>query len=182
MTADSSRRPNIPHDTSENTLREADQREDSPLLSESSTSTNGTQEESVDPTTIYVQILEEHLPWHKRPSAFWLFPLYGIVAISGGMLMAALSQFEATLLCREYMNRYSPSNSTILAATGSATQLTATLLNTMVQLPSSTFMGEMNAFSPPDECNAPEVQAFTAKALAVMQVLGGICGTYLHHV
>ncbi|KAF9297562.1 hypothetical protein BGZ88_009595 [Linnemannia elongata] len=177
MTDDTSRRPNIPLDTSENTLWEADQSEDSPLLSDPSTSTNEPQADNLDATTIYAQILEEHLPWHKRPSAFWLFPLYGIVAVSGGMMMAAVSQFEATLLCREYMNRYPPSNSTILAATGAATQLTSTLLNMMAHSPSSTLMGEVNAFSPPNECNVPEVQAFTAKALAVMQVLGGICGT-----
>lgn len=97
-------------------------------------------------------------------------------------MMAAVSQFEATLLCREYMNRYPPSNSTILTATGAATQLTFTLLNMMAHSPSSTLMGEVNAFSPPNECNVPEVQAFTAKALAVMQVLGGICGMCLPHV
>ncbi|KAG9065110.1 hypothetical protein KI688_002431 [Linnemannia hyalina] len=169
MAADTSRRLN----TSENTLLEADQREDSPLLSDSSTSTDGIQEDNVDATTIYAQILEEHLPWHKRPSAFWLLPFYGMAAVSGGMLMAALSQFEVTLLCREYMNRYPPSNSTILAATGAATHL----LNTMTQSPSSKLMGEVNVFSPPIECQVPEIHAFTAKALAVMQVLGGICAT-----
>ncbi|KAF9148641.1 hypothetical protein BG015_009612, partial [Linnemannia schmuckeri] len=174
-TDDISRRPNVPHDASDNTLWEAEQREDSPLLSEPSTSTEP--EEDVDATTIYAQILKEHLPWYKRPSAIWLFPLYGLVAISGGMLTVPLSQFEITLLCREYMNRYPPSNSTIMATAGAATQLTAGLLSTMTHSPSSMLIGEMNAFSPPKECQVHEIQAFTAKALAVMQVLGGICGT-----
>jgi hypothetical protein len=182
MTADSSRRPTLPHDSSEATVWEADRREDSPLLSDTITLAK---EEKVDATTIYAQILKEHLPWHKRPSAVWLFLLYGMVSISGGMMSGTLSQFEITLLCREYMNRYPPSNETVTTAAGTAaTQLTVGLLNTVTMAystalsPMTMLMGEVNAFSPPDDCKAPEIQAFTAKALAVMQVLGAICGMY----
>lgn len=182
MTADSSRRPTLSHDASEATVWEADQGEDSPLLSDTLTSTK---EENVDATTIYAQILKEHLPWHKRPSAVWLYFLYGIVSITMGMMSGTLAQFEISLLCREYMNRYPPSNETVMTAAGTAaTQLAAGLLNTVMMAQSASLspvtmlMGEVNAFSPSDECKAPEIQAFMAKALAVMQVLGAICGMY----
>lgn len=185
MTADSSRRPNLPHDASEATIWEEDQGEDSPLLSDTITSTK---EESVDATTIYAQILEEHLPRYKRPSAIWLYFLYGIVSIITGMMAGTLAQFEISLLCREYMNRYPPSNETVTTTAGTAaTQLTASLLNAVMMThstslsPMTMMLGEVNAFSPSDACKAPEIQAFTAKALAVMQVLGAICGMYFFY-
>ncbi|KAF9135583.1 hypothetical protein BGW39_001909 [Mortierella sp. 14UC] len=163
---DNSRRPNIPNDVSEDTLWEADQREDSPLLS------GGEPEAEVDPTTVYAQILKEQLPWYKRPSGYWLFPLYGIVSITGGMLTSSLGQFEAVLLCREYMNRYPPSNST---------QMAVGLLNTLAESSTSatwptTMLGDKLPIIPADECKVAEIQAFTALALAAMQILGAIFG------
>ncbi|KAF9924140.1 Hippocampus abundant transcript 1 protein [Linnemannia zychae] len=157
-------RPTTVQDTTEDITEE---REDSPLLSESSSSSNNeTLEDNVDRTSIYAQILRDNLPWYKRPSALWLFPIYGIVAVSMGMLTSSLGQFEAGMLCREYFNRHPPSNSTIPAG------LSSILAETSASSPTLLMMGPH-----PPECQGPEVQAFTIKSLAVMQVLGGICGT-----
>ncbi|KAF9097494.1 hypothetical protein BGX29_008060 [Mortierella sp. GBA35] len=172
-------RPSMPHGASEDTLWEAEQREDAPLLSSASATDEPTETEEVDATTIYTQILQEQLPWYKRPSPLWLFPLYGIASLSSGMLSTSLGQFETALLCREYLNRYPPSNSTMMTAATATTELTFGLLNTMANstvLPSS-MTGPVAAFLPAPECLAPEIQAFTAKSLGVMQFLGAICGT-----
>ncbi|KAF9905075.1 hypothetical protein EC991_002028 [Linnemannia zychae] len=152
-----SKRPSIPNDVVEDILSEADQREDSPLLP------SGGSEAEVDPTTVYAQILREHLPWYKRPSGYWLFPLYGIVSVTGGMLTSSLGQFEAVLLCREYMNRYPPSNSTLAGSSPLATWPT-------------TMLGDKLPIIPDEECKVAEIQAFTALALAAMQILGAVFG------
>ncbi|KAK3846996.1 MAG: major facilitator superfamily domain-containing protein [Linnemannia gamsii] len=181
---DNSRRPNTPNDASEDTLWDADQREDSPLLSSDTPPTSGDTEDDVDAPTIYAQILKDNLPWHKRPSAYWLFPLYGIASITAGMLSSSLGLFETALLCREYMNRYPPSNSTMMtltaAAAATATELTSGLLNTMADSPSTTLpptmTGDKIPYRPGNECKAANIQAFIALALGVMQVLGAIFG------
>ncbi|KAG0280692.1 hypothetical protein BGZ95_009159 [Linnemannia exigua] len=180
---DNSGRPNIPHDASEDTLWNVDQREDSPLLSNDTPPTSSDTEDEVDPTTIYAQILKDNLPWYKRPSPYWLFPLYGIVSITGGMLTSSLGQFETALLCREYLNRYPPSNSTMMTLTvaaATATELTSGLLSTMADSPSATLppsmTGDKIPYRPGEECKAANIQAFVALALGVMQVLGAIFG------
>ncbi|KAF9405787.1 hypothetical protein BGZ94_003382 [Podila epigama] len=119
-----------------------------------------------DPTAIYVRIIQEHLPWYKRPSALWLLPIYGLASISSGMLTSSLGQFQTAMLCREYMNRHGPSDSTVLAV--SSFDMMATGLDTM-----------MTAFvQPAAECKTPEILAFTAKTLALIEVIGGIASTF----
>ncbi|KAF9113288.1 hypothetical protein BGX27_001880 [Mortierella sp. AM989] len=140
-------RSNVPQYPSQDTIWEED-RENSPLLPPQET-------EVVDPTSAYVKILAENLPWYKRPSAFWLFPIYGLASVSGGMLTSSVGQFHVALLCREYMNRYPPTNTTEFVA-HSALELSSLLLK------------------PGSECDAPEIQAFTAKITAVIDVIGGL--------
>ncbi|KAG0004297.1 hypothetical protein BGZ79_009701 [Entomortierella chlamydospora] len=107
-----------------------------------------------DPVVHYVKTINEHLPWYKRPSGLWLIPLFGFTWVSSGMLMSSVGQFHASLLCREYLNRHS-SNATSLVSAGS-----------------------MISLRPGDECQAPEIQAFTAGILALFEVITGIGGTF----
>ncbi|KAF9426296.1 hypothetical protein BGZ76_002822 [Entomortierella beljakovae] len=153
---DSSKRPNIPHDLSQDTIWEEEGREDTPLLQPQESN------KPVDPVAAYVKIVTENLPWYKRPSPFWLFPIYGIMAVTGGMLSASIGQFQATLLCKEFMSRYPPGNTTEL------------LLNE--QLSSYFLSGDGSEFPStlPPECNVQEIQAFTAKVLGIVAVLSSI--------
>ncbi|KAG0367728.1 major facilitator superfamily domain-containing protein [Gamsiella multidivaricata] len=157
--ANNGSRPHIPHDISEDTIQVADE-EQTPLLSSSQAET--------DPITIYVRILKENLPWYKRPSASWLFPIYGLASVSGGMLSSSIGQFQAELLCREYLNRHSPSNTTVAAMA----EFTASLFQAAVVGNS-----EMVMLRPALECQVPEIQAYTAKTMAMIEVLGAIAGT-----
>ncbi|KAF9349489.1 hypothetical protein BGX26_012231 [Mortierella sp. AD094] len=103
-----------------------------------------------DPVVLYVKAINGHLPWYKRPSSLWLVPIFGLTWVSSGMLASSTGQFHASLLCREYLNRHT-SNTTLIASEGS-----------MVPL------------RPGVECQAPEIQAFTAEILALVEVLTGI--------
>ncbi|KAF9353096.1 hypothetical protein BGX26_009117 [Mortierella sp. AD094] len=152
-------RLNIPQEPSQDTIWE-EGREDSPLLPSHETP------EVVDPTSAYVKILAENLPWYKRPSALWLFPVYGLASISAGMLTSSVGQFQAALLCREYMNRHPPVNATELVANAAA-ELSSFLLEAAA---------DNTAFPlrPAPECQAPEIQAFTAKTLGIIEVIGGV--------
>ncbi|KAG0246797.1 hypothetical protein BGX31_009044 [Mortierella sp. GBA43] len=111
----------------------------------------------LDATTLYARALHQYLPWYKRPSALWLLPILGTMWISGGMLMSSKSQFHAVMLCREYMNRHS-TNTTILGSLQSG----------------DTFEIAMR---PPIECEVPEIQAFTAKIVGLVDVLTALGAT-----
>ncbi|KAG0259457.1 hypothetical protein BG011_002621 [Mortierella polycephala] len=165
-----SRRRNIPHTASESTVFVADSdpsadhlHEDSPLLppAQKATTPAGPGTEP-DPTSIYAHILYENLPWYKRPSAIWLLPVFGFAYISLGMLSSSIYQFHASLLCREYLTRHPPVNSTMVAEVATFLSSTATAL----------------PLRPAPECQAPDIQAFTAKVLGMIEVLGGIAGTF----
>ncbi|KAG0304861.1 hypothetical protein BGZ98_004929 [Dissophora globulifera] len=151
----------IPHDLSGESI--AEDSEHTPLLPSDNASTSASAAQ--DPTTIYVKILAENLPRYKRPSALWLLPIFGLTAVGAGMLTSSIGQFQTALLCREYMNRYPPTNTT--------QAFTAPLMTWAAEGARS---GEMFLRSTP-ECEASEIQAFTAKIMAVIEVLGGVTGT-----
>ncbi|GJJ68279.1 hypothetical protein EMPS_00625 [Entomortierella parvispora] len=170
----SEERPRIPQHTSQDTIwaapgvnihgsnsgQDDDEQGDgehSPLLGSASAipiSDNSNPGATVDPTSLYVKILEEHLPWYKRPSAFWLLPVFGLSSITAGMLMSSIGQFMLKNLCREYLNNHPPSSNVTMDYT------------TMFMM-----------MKPPDVCRTPEIQAYTAKTQAVVEVLGAIAGT-----
>ncbi|KAF8933273.1 major facilitator superfamily domain-containing protein [Dissophora ornata] len=157
-------RPNIPRDLSGDTIDETD--EDTPLLSLTDDG-EPAEEAKADPTTLYVRILEENLPCYKRPSALWLLPVFGLATISGGMLASTIGQFQATLLCREYMSRHAVSNTTIAAVT----ELTTRVFHEATESAAGAML-----LRPALECQSPEIQAFTAQTMAMIEVLGGIAG------
>ncbi|KAF9170639.1 hypothetical protein BGX21_008650 [Mortierella sp. AD011] len=152
-------RLNVPQEPSQDTIWEEDS-EDSPLLPPHETP------EIVDPTSAYVKILAENLPWYKRPSAHWLFPVYGLASTSAGMLTSSIGQFQAALLCKEYMNRHPPINATELAASA-VSEFSSFLLESAAD--NSAF-----PLRPAPACRVPEIQAFTAKTLGIIEVIGGI--------
>ncbi|KAF9942222.1 hypothetical protein BGZ67_002555 [Mortierella alpina] len=159
--------------------------ENTPLLSSSrdgssspGSSSNGNNSHSnqqgqseTDSTVEYVKIINEFLPWYKRPSVLWLLPIFGITWVSTGMLQSSLGQFKASLLCREYLNRHT-SNTTLMATEGVASFLTQTSLHTVHGLSQVTA-----AFRPAPECKVPEIQAFTAKILGFVEVVDSIAST-----
>jgi hypothetical protein len=153
----------LPHRSSDLTISEHDN-ERAPLLSNTtSADTGGHGQGDSDPTTLYVQALETHLPWYKRPSVFWLLPILTLYWITGGMVFSSKSQFHAALLCREYLNRYT-------------TNTTAFLTNQGVDafmLTGDTFSVAMR---PSAECQVPEIQAFTAKIMGLLEVFNGLAG------
>ncbi|KAF9195460.1 hypothetical protein BGZ51_000035 [Haplosporangium sp. Z 767] len=139
-------------------------REDSPLLpsAQKATTLAGAGTEP-DPTSIYVHVLYENLPQYKRPSAIWLLPVFGFAYVSLGMLSSTIYQFHAGLLCREYLTRHPPVNTTMAAEVAAFLSRTAAATALSVR--------------PDPGCHAPEIQAFTAKVLGLIEVLGGIAGT-----
>ncbi|KAG0349454.1 hypothetical protein BG004_005805 [Podila humilis] len=130
-----------------------------------------------NPTSIYVKVLEIHLPWHKRPSAIWLFPLFGVMAISGGMLTSTLGQYEASLLCREFLNNHTPTNATLAAIIEGVRASPGGLTKFLFDSANMEMNGMMAPLHPAHECLEPDIQAFTAKVLGIVNVLGGITGT-----
>ncbi|KAG0093321.1 hypothetical protein BGZ92_006186, partial [Podila epicladia] len=137
--------------------------EHTPLLAKVPSSTTS----EVDATAVYVKIINDHLPWYKRPSVLWLIPMYGLSAISSGMLTSSLGLFQAAMLCREYMNRHS-SNTTLAGVMYLAEQASSTSVAT------SGLASMMVAMVPDDMCKTPEVLAFVAKTMALIEVIGGI--------
>jgi len=138
--------------------------ENTPLLHNSNNNNNAAKtkgKEEDDPTAIFVKIIEEHLPWYKRPNVLWMLPIFGLTSLSSGMLVSSLGQYQASLLCREYLSRHSSSPSASMAMT---------VAEGFVQ----TFMTR-----PAVECQVPEIQAFTAKTLAMIEVIGGIASKFL---
>lgn len=122
-----------------------------------------------DTTAVYVQIINDHLPWHKRPSALWLIPIYGLSSVSSGMLQSSLGLFQAGMLCREYMNNHS-SNTTLAAVSYLAGQTSSSAA-------ASGLANMMVSQAADGICETPEVLAFVAKTLALIEVIGGIAST-----
>ncbi|KAF9981560.1 hypothetical protein BGZ75_007087 [Mortierella antarctica] len=163
--------PELSHNTSENTVRGSDPNQDhadenAPLLHDHDPPNTP---QNTDSTSIYVKILAKHLPWHKRPSALWLYPMFALAAVSGGMLTSSVGQYHASMLCREYMNHHAPSNTTFLAA--------ADMVTSLFNTATASATGGMIPLRPPKECQVPEILAYTAKTMALVEVLGGIAGT-----
>ncbi|KAF9400827.1 hypothetical protein BGZ94_005378 [Podila epigama] len=182
MSTPTTRRVNAPH--SPTVTKDDLHQEDSPLLPQPKSSSydsgdknENTSQDSNDPTAIYARVLAEHLPWYKRPTAMWLIPIFGLVAVTGGMMTSSIGQFHASLLCREYLNHHTPTNATLAAiieaAKASPGGLTQFLFDSAGMEPS----GMMAPLRPAPECLAPEIQAYTAKVLAVAEVLGAVTGS-----
>ncbi|KAG0056151.1 hypothetical protein BGZ83_006246 [Gryganskiella cystojenkinii] len=110
-----------------------------------------------DSTAIFVKIIEDQLPWYKRPNALWLLPIFGLSSISTGMLTSSIGQYHASLLCREYLSRHS-----------SASSLSSMAVDGLFQAMTR----------PAVECQVPEIQAFTAKTLAMIEVIGGLASMF----
>ncbi|KAF9915946.1 hypothetical protein BX616_004980 [Lobosporangium transversale] len=209
VSSNGSKRETLPHHPSDLTITELHD-ENTPLLANSSgnssndskninTNHNKIKTKEVDPTTFYVKTLKGHLPWYKRPSVFWLLPIFGLSWLTLGMLNSSLGQFQAALLCREYINRHSsnvtattitiatvPSKDlfSYLAQTPSMASTTTTTTTTTSNMISTGLLGlnslsrnVMIAMRPSEECKAPEIQAFTAKIIAIIEMLTGIAST-----
>ncbi|KAF9585922.1 hypothetical protein BGW38_000038, partial [Lunasporangiospora selenospora] len=120
---------------------------------------------AIDPVTVYVRVLQEHLPWNKRPSPLWILPAFILPSITSGMIISSLGQFHAVLLCREYMNHHGGANSTIFS---------------VMDIMSRSLAGAsgdadwVTILSPAKECQTPEVQAYSAKILGALELLGAI--------
>ena len=154
---------------SENTPLLSSNREGSSSHGSSSNGNNSsTHDHNTDSTQQYVKIINEFLPWYKRPSVLWLLPIFGLTWASTGMLQSSLGQFKASLLCREYLNRHT-SNTTLMTTEGVASFLAHSSLQTVHGLSQVTA-----AFRPAPECRVPEIQAFTAKTLGFVEVLDAI--------
>ncbi|KAF9359625.1 hypothetical protein BGX34_008240 [Mortierella sp. NVP85] len=155
--------PKLPHRSSDLTITEHNER--APLLSNTTSADTGGGEGDSDPTTLYVQALETHLPWYKRPSVFWLLPILTLYWITGGMVFSSKSQFQAALLCREYLNRYTTNTTSFLTNQGVDAFM----------LMGDTFSVAMR---PSAECQVPEIQAFTAKIMGLLEVFNGLAAAF----
>ncbi|KAF9281089.1 hypothetical protein BGZ68_006853 [Mortierella alpina] len=99
--------------------------------------------------------------------------MLGLTAVSAGILASSIDQFKTGLLCREYLNRLGPTNTAVLAAA----EIPSSLFNAATE---KTIRGMIKAtptLRPGPECQAPEIQAFTAKTLAVIHAIKGIAST-----
>ncbi|KAF9905612.1 hypothetical protein EC991_001512 [Linnemannia zychae] len=130
---------------------------------------------NIDRTALYVKVITEKVPWYKRPSVLWLLPIFGMTWITGGMLISSQGQFQAALLCREYLNRHTSNytSSALLSAAesgsngrGVASFLASTSMSLVASMPSS------------EECKVHEIQAFTAKILALLDVITGVASAF----
>lgn len=159
------RRTPLPQHPSELTISDLanDNNENTPLLNNnkgSSPSHNDKKKAPVDATALYVKVITEQLPWYKRPSVLWLLPIFGMIWVTSGMLASSQGQFQAALLCREYLNRHTSNISTTLLASGASGGGASSFLTTVIK--------------PGGECLAPEIQAFTAKIQALTEVINGL--------
>jgi hypothetical protein len=165
---DGQRNP-LPQHPSESTISDLanDNNENTPLLNNnnqgSSPSHDDKKKPPVDATALYVKVITEQLPWYKRPSVLWLLPIFGMIWVTSGMLASSQGQFQAALLCREYLNRHTSTISTTLLATASGGR--DSLL--------------FAAVKPGEECLLPEIQAFTAKIQALTEVINGLASRCL---
>ncbi|KAG0356244.1 hypothetical protein BG005_004844 [Podila minutissima] len=175
MSSSSSPQPTrgaLPHYPSETTIVE-EEHEDSPLLPKTLPSSQPSQ----DPTAIYVKLLETHLPWYKRPSALWLLPIFAIITISGGMLSSSVGQYQASLLCREFFNNHTPANATLAAIIAQAQERPDGLTQFLFDSVAKEMNGMVVPLLPVPECREPDIQAYTAKILAFLEVLSALTGT-----
>jgi hypothetical protein len=148
--------------------------ENAPLLTKQASSTppSSNKKPNIDRTALYVKVITEELPWYKRPSVLWLLPIFGMTWITNGMLSSSQGQFQAALLCREYLNRHT-SNFTASALLSAVAEggsndggVTSFLASTSISLVAS--------LQSSDECKVHEIQAFTAKILALLDVITGV--------
>lgn len=163
----------LPHYPSDTTTVEE---EDSPLLS--NTSTSPSQPPTEDPTALYVKLLETHLPWHKRPSALWLIPIFAIIAVSGGMLSSSIGQYQASLLCRQFFTHYTPANATLATIIEKVRQEPDGLTRFLFDAVDMEMNGMVVPLLPVPECRQPDIQGYTAKILAMLDVLSALTGKH----
>ncbi|KAG0374222.1 hypothetical protein BGX24_010665 [Mortierella sp. AD032] len=146
--------------------------ENTPLLNNKA-SNNNNKKPNIDRTALYVKVIEEHLPWYKRPSVFWLLPIFGMAWITSGMLASSQGQFQAALLCREYLNRHTSNftSTALLSAIAEGGSNGSGVGSFLASAPVSMMMA---SFQPSEECKVHEIQAFTAKILALLDVITGL--------
>ncbi|KAF9151743.1 hypothetical protein BG015_006263 [Linnemannia schmuckeri] len=166
-------RTTLPQHPSELTISDmandnSNNNENTPLLNNKTLSStpfnNDKKKPPVDATALYVKVITEQLPWYKRPSVLWLLPIFGMTWITNGMLASSQGQFQAALLCREYLNRHTSNISTTLLASASEGGISSFLASAAVK--------------PAEECLLPEIQAFTAKILALTEVITGLASMF----
>ncbi|KAF9168379.1 hypothetical protein DFQ26_009002 [Actinomortierella ambigua] len=109
--------------------------------------------DATNPSAIYAKVLETALPWYRRPSPFWLLPVYVAVATTSGMLLSSLVTFQVSMLCREFYNHNPPSTNFYSDYTS------------------------YTAFDKDPRCKLPDVQAYAAKVLGLIEVLSAIAST-----
>ncbi|KAG0093625.1 hypothetical protein BGZ93_007810 [Podila epicladia] len=175
MSSSSSSQPTrepLPHYPSDTTVVE-EEHEGSPLLIKTPSSSQPPE----DPTTVYVKLLETHLPWYKRPSALWLLPIFAIITISGGMMASSVGQYQASLLCREFFNNYTPANATLATIIAQAKETPDGLTQFLFDSVGKEMNGMVVPLLPVAECREPDIQAYTAKILAFLDVLSALAGT-----
>ncbi|KAF9923374.1 hypothetical protein FBU30_006556 [Linnemannia zychae] len=172
----SGQRMTLPQRPSELTIRDLDNdntnyninNENSPLINKQHPPPN-TNQPKMDETALYVKVITEHLPWYKRPSVLWLIPIFGMVWITNGMLTSSQGQFQAALLCREYLNRHTSNYTSSVLAASAKDEVASFFVSTAGSV--------MATVRPASECEVPEIQAFTAKVFALIEVITGIGST-----
>ncbi|KAG0335984.1 hypothetical protein BG004_008245, partial [Podila humilis] len=97
------------------------------------------------------------------------------MAVSAGMLTSSSGQYQASLLCRQFLNTQTPRNTTLadiitqVLETGGPDGLTKFLFESAEM----ELNGMLAPLHPAKECVEPDIQAFTAKTLAIVDVLSG---------
>ncbi|KAG0280367.1 hypothetical protein BGZ95_010377 [Linnemannia exigua] len=94
--------------------------------------------------------------------------------ITNGMLVSSQGQFQAALLCREYLNRHTSNftSTALLSAVSEGGSNGSGIGSFLASAPVSMMM--MASYQPSDECKVHEIQAFTAKILALIDVITGL--------
>ncbi|KAF9969931.1 hypothetical protein BGZ73_007501 [Actinomortierella ambigua] len=123
------------------------------LSSSSDTNPARASPDATNPSAIYAKVLESALPWYRRPSPIWLLPVYVAVATTAGMLLSSLVTFQVSMLCREFYNRNPPTTNFYADYTS------------------------YTAFDKDPRCKLPDVQAYAAKILGLIEVLAAVAST-----
>ncbi|KAF2092368.1 MFS general substrate transporter [Rhizodiscina lignyota] len=89
------------------------------------------------------------VPWHKRPSIYWLLPCFLVYALAFGGIIVPKLNLYVTLICREYMS------------------------DKAINDPSFTFLPVIYGDDNP-QCRIPEVSARVAQFTLAGQLISGI--------
>ncbi|KAL0259446.1 hypothetical protein SLS55_005183 [Diplodia seriata] len=89
------------------------------------------------------------IPWYKRPSIYWMLPMFFLTAIANAGILVPKMNLIITLLCREYFS------------------------DKAVQDPTFTFLPVVFGDENP-QCRSAEVSAYVAEFTLIGNLLGGI--------